>query len=58
MTCGPATGSTGQDDAKAAEWVPASTFDEIRDHLAVDGGQLFPAHVDMVKAAVLLATNG
>lgn len=41
---------TGQDDAAAAAWVPADTYADLEASVtAVPGGQVFPAHVDLLR---------
>lgn len=43
---------TGQDDAADAAWFPANTFGELVDAIAARGGQIFPAHVDLLQEAL------
>ncbi|TDB84482.1 hypothetical protein E1264_24525 [Actinomadura sp. KC216] len=43
----------GVDDARRAEWVPASSYSVLAAVLAeVYGGQVFAAHVDMLTRAL------
>ncbi len=38
------------DDAARAQWLPATTYDELTDAVEALGGRIFPAHVDLLRA--------
>ncbi len=43
----------GMDDARRAAWIPASSYQQLVDHLeAVFGGVVFPSHVEILKESL------
>ncbi|GAB3226513.1 hypothetical protein GCM10027447_16770 [Glycomyces halotolerans] len=40
----------GADDARRAEWLPATTYAELAEAVAEAGGRVFASHVDLLRA--------
>lgn len=38
----------GDDDARQARWLPATTYDELAAAIAARGGKVYPAHIEML----------